>query len=116
MSLLDFFFPDVAQATHLRRIADQSSLSSTQQRIASMQQQARSGVNEQRIANLENELAEMCLMVESLIEVLEDKQVLSRSELAQKVHEVDARDGVIDGKITKQVPAAKKPFQAKLKF
>ncbi len=113
MSLFDFFFPEEAQAAHLRRLADSQARSNTHNRIANARAQASAATTQRRIEELENELGQMTILVESLLECIEEQGLLSRKQLAQKIGEIDARDGVIDGRITK-VPEQKKPFQAKL--
>ncbi|OYV06919.1 MAG: hypothetical protein CFE26_03750 [Verrucomicrobiales bacterium VVV1] len=63
-----------------------------------------------RVEKLENQLAQSALIIESLVTLLDEKGVVSRDELKERVARIDAEDGVIDGKIT---PASEKPFVPK---
>ncbi|GAA5496338.1 hypothetical protein Rhal01_02521 [Rubritalea halochordaticola] len=119
MSLFDFFFPEEAQASHMRRLADVASRSEMQTRMARARQEQAGMSSAKRIEALEGEVAQLAIIVEALLEKLSDDGTLTRSQLAQKVAEIDARDGVIDGKITphepvKKEPVKKKPFKPKL--
>lgn len=117
MSFFDFIFPELAQASHLRRLADQAQEQSAfqhRERLAVVQkdrlESTRTKSLEQRIERLERELGEAGLVVEALIELLEQAGVVSRSELAGRTADIDSRDGVVDGRIT---PPEVKPFEAK---
>lgn len=114
MSLFDFLFPEQAQAVHLRELAanshQQAAALRAQQYAAEKKQREVVRLNsktDDRVIELENELAQSALVIESLIHLLEEKKLISREELRQRASEIDAADGVIDGKIT---PAAEKPF------
>lgn len=101
MSLFDFFFPEQAQAAHLRRVADNSSLSQTQARIA-RSRTARTNLDlSKRVDELEGEVAELTIILEAILECASEDGSLTRADLARKVAEIDARDEVIDGRITK---------------
>ena len=52
----------------------------------------------QRIKLLESNLAKSLMISEALWELLAEKTGLTEDELYQKLHEVDMRDGVLDGK------------------
>ncbi len=114
MSLFDFFFPDQAQAMHLRTIAENTQADALGLRsIHAAEERDRrralrlNSKTDDRVAVLENELAQSALVIESLITLLEEKKLISRAELKARVAEIDTADGVLDGKIT---PAAEKPF------
>jgi len=114
MSMFDFFFPEQAQAMHLRTIAESgrsNSLYVRSKQIAenNLQRQAlrlRSKTDE-RVAELEKELGQSALVIEALITLLEEKGVVARDELKVRVADIDSADGVVDGRIT---PSEKKPF------
>lgn len=121
MSLFDFFFPEQAQATHLRSIAQSArsqQLQSRSREVAAFHAQRRvnfqkGGMNEQ-VARLEDELAQSALVIESLISLLEEKQVFSRQDLQLRVTQIDSADGVVDGKMTSTVSLpAPKPLRPK---
>jgi hypothetical protein len=105
MSLFDFFFPDVAQASHLRRLADASSLAATQSRLSRVRSDQQRLSAEARMRDLESEVARLTLVLEALIEkMLEDGSAV-REDLAARIAEIDLRDGVADGKITPPAPS-----------
>ena len=115
MSFFDFFFPEQAQASHLRAIAsqgEQSTFAAHRERIRSAQQRrleaARERNSEKRIEQLEGDLAQAGLVIEALIELLDESGAVSRESLAQRVNKIDARDGLEDGRIT---PGANQPFE-----
>ena len=53
---------------------------------------------EQRVKLLEANLAKSLMICESLWELLAEKTGLTEDDLYNKLHEVDMRDGVLDGK------------------
>jgi ribosomal protein S27AE len=56
-----------------------------------------------RLRELENRLDKLMLVCLAMWELLMEKGGLSEEELAEKVEEIDLRDGVGDGKITRKV-------------
>ncbi len=104
MSLFDFFFPEIAQASHLRRIADAASMGNTQARISQSRSQQQRSSSEKRIQELEAEVAQLTIVMEALIEKLSDNSGVTREQLAAKIFEIDRRDGVVDGRVTPQQP------------
>lgn len=120
MSLFDFFFPEQAQASHLRTLAAQGSrdsLNLRREQVSAQRTEQRNriliGEAEAQIEKLENELAQSCLVIEGLIELLEENQILSRDALQERVQVLDAQDGVVDGKLTPAHETPKKPFEPK---
>lgn len=105
MSLFDFFFPEQAQAAHLRSIAD-SARSQEFQRSQEIFERRRESFREarpdQRIEKLQRELEQSALVIESLISLLEDKEILTRKECQLRIAQIDSADGVVDGRITPQ--------------
>jgi hypothetical protein len=71
---------------------------------------SRTKSQEQRIEQLERELSQAGLTIEALVQLLENAKVITREELGNTIHEIDASDGVIDGKIT---PPEQQLFQPK---
>ena len=116
MSLFDFFFPEVARATHLRRLTDSNSITNAKARM----EKARSGrvdhSNRSRVVELEEEVAQLTNVVQALLEKLGEKEVATRLEITAKMAEIDARDGVIDGKITEEDDKSQYSSGPKLEF
>ncbi len=117
MSLFDFVFPEQAQAVHLRTLAENSQREAMSQRAAETAERLRmrqvsrlKTKTDDRVEKLENQLAQSALIIESLVTLLDEKGVVSRDELKERVARIDAEDGVIDGKIT---PPSEKPFVPK---
>jgi hypothetical protein len=115
MSLFDFFFPEQAQASHLRTLAESSQSQATdrrRQRFADLQagrlELARSRNLEERVVQLERELNQAGLAMAALLELLEQSAVASREALAARIQAIDLRDGVADGQIT---PPPQTPFK-----
>ncbi len=99
MSLFDFFFPEQAQASHLRQIAEQNQRAAWQHTQGAAFTDARVRELEERVWKLENDLGFVALLCGSLLKSLEAKSQLSRQELLAVMHELDASDGWIDGKM-----------------
>jgi predicted flap endonuclease-1-like 5' DNA nuclease len=94
VSLYDFFFPEQAQATHLRRLSEQT------RRVGRGQAAQDRALDklEDRIGALEDDLGFVSLVLGSVIAKLDEKGVLTRQDLAAAMREVDGVDGVADGK------------------
>ena len=113
MSFFDFFFPQVAQASHLRSIAETQRLDSmhaANHRFNDERERrweaARGNILERRVEELERDLGQAGLIIESLLQVLEEKGTLKREEIGLRAMEVDAADGSKDGRASPQA----KPF------
>jgi len=52
----------------------------------------------EKVALLEQRCASLDLIVEALLEELEARGGISRDELKKRMHEIDARDGKVDGR------------------
>lgn len=109
MSFFDFFFPQVAQASHLRSIAETQRLESmhaSQQRFREERERrwdaARDRSLEQQVEELQRDLGQAGLVIEALIQLLEEKGGLKREEIALRAAAVDASDGTTDGRITER--------------
>jgi hypothetical protein len=107
MDLFDFFFPDQSQAAHLRRLADSTSMSAMQERISRARAERSQASANKRIEELESEVGQLTIIVEALLESISDRGILSREDIAKKLCDIDERDGVIDGRITKPSPSPK---------
>lgn len=112
--MFDFFFPEQAQAMHLRTIAESghtSALKARSEQIAESNRQRQAlrlrSKTDERVEELEKELGQSALVIEALITLLEERGVVARAELRARVAEIDSADGVVDGRIT---PPEKQPF------
>ncbi|MEM7698026.1 MAG: hypothetical protein AAF236_06440 [Verrucomicrobiota bacterium] len=85
MNLFDFFFPEEAQASHLRTLTEQSS--AMRARSASDYQSTRVNLtkNRHRIEELEKEVAQLSHTVEALLKELESKQLVDRSKMVKAI-------------------------------
>lgn len=117
MSLFDFLFPEQAQASYLRQMANsnaqQIAMLRSQEYTEQLRRKQAVRLNtkaEDRVKELEVELAQSVLVIESLISLLEEKNLVSREELKQRTSQIDAADGVVDGRIT---PPSEQPFVPK---
>lgn len=117
MSLFDFLFPEQAQASYLRQMANsnaqQTAMLRSQEYTEQLRRKQAVRLNtkaEDRVKELEVELAQSALVIESLISLLEEKNLVTRDELKQRTSQIDAADGVIDGRIT---PPEEQPFVPK---
>ena len=95
MSLYDFFFPDQAAASHLRRMADRQERQARMDRIRN----AGNANIEDRIDELESDLGMVTLVLASLLEAANDNGSVSRDQIKQIIDELDVLDGFKDGKL-----------------
>ena len=95
MSLFDFFFPEQAQASHLRRLANQSS----GRRKASQRNNAAVNQLEKRVSDLEEDLGFAALVLASVMAKLNEKGTVTRDDVRAAMKEVDEIDGVADGRL-----------------
>ena len=54
-----------------------------------------------QVKELEEKLDQMALKCQAMWEILRDATDLSDGDIEQKIHEIDLRDGVADGKMTR---------------
>ena len=99
MSLFDFFFPEQAQAMHLRTLAEQSAYRPRHESRVRMDDSsiAIKG-HAKRLDLAEDDLGTLALVCESLIRLGERKGLFTRDELLKVMAEVDVEDGRKDGK------------------
>lgn len=92
MSLFDWFFPQQAQAAHLRSLSERTyrHQKGQQQNLGSLRQ---------RIHQLEENQGVIALVLGSLLEKLDDNGVLARGDIETKMQELDEYDGIKDGKL-----------------
>ena len=58
-------------------------------------------VQEDRVAELEQEVGELALLSKTLMRILLEKGVCTGREIEDMMHQVDLEDGVADGRVTK---------------
>jgi hypothetical protein len=123
MNFLDLFFPEQTQDIHLYELMKQGETQGRQisrQRFQSEQnrrvQESKAQDLEKRVEQLEHDLGQAGLVIAALLEMLEDAKLLDRQSFAIRVHEMDARDGVIDGRQTPPPAPPKQPFVPKRKW
>ena len=102
MSLYDFFFPQQATAQHLRSIVQHNQFSNAVNRVNQARAIRKGQVSKERVEELEDEIAQLTIVMEALLEVLGDSNAITMEMVARKISEIDARDGVIDCRITKK--------------
>lgn len=114
MSFFDFFFPQEAQASHLRRIAEQQELQAQQEGMQRFRDErerrweaSSSQALEQRVEELEQDLGQASLVIEALIQLLESSGAVKREDIAARAIAIDSADGVTDGRVT---PNLSRPF------
>jgi len=85
MSLYDFFFPEQASASHLRRMVNQHD---RQQRRDRIQEQSQSNI-EERLTELESDLGMVTLVLASLLETANNNGAVSREDIKKVIDELD---------------------------
>ena len=109
MSLFEFFFPEQAQASHLRRLADQQD---TLQKDESAVQETietnsfRIHELEQRVTDLERDLGFVSLLLAGFLKTIENKDYITRAEVCAVMEQLDVLDMFRDGRMS--VDALKK--------
>ena len=107
MNFLDLFFPQQAQAEHLRDIAEATqhqAITLHRERFQREKQRreddSRIADMEQRMAQLERDVGQAGLVIEALLELLEESKTLNRQLPAARAAEIDTRDGKLDHRHT----------------
>ena len=96
MSLVDFFFPQQAQAQHLRHLVQQNQAQARRRRREHNQDLAdlRS-----EIESLQDDLGYVSLVLGSLMQTLEAKGSIAREDIKSVLTELDEVDGLSDGRL-----------------
>ena len=121
MSLLDFLFPEQAQASHLRGLLRHKQLEAVRERHDG---RAVSGEkfdeSNRRISELESQLdlikeqlAESEIVSRALVELILQSSDYTSDDLRNLIEDIDARDGVVDGRVTPDIERPKPKFVAK---
>ena len=87
MDLFDFFFPEQAQASHLRKIARQRSLP----------RRPAVSDNSQEVEALRDDVKFLTLVVTALLRRLTETETASPADIQDLIDEIDGLDGVADG-------------------
>ena len=95
MSFFDFFFPEQAQASHLRKLTEQNQ---GRRHVAPRNNIAVSQL-EERISDLEHDLGFAALVLASVMAKLDEKGTLSRDDVKAAMKDIDGLDGVADGRL-----------------
>ncbi len=99
MSFFDFFFPEQAQASHLRSIADRSRLEQRRSRSTAASSASNTAALTKRVEDLESDLGFVSLLLGSVMAQLDERGHISRDDLKELIKEVDGADGVEDGRL-----------------
>ena len=102
MSLIDFFFPEQASASNLRRIADRLDVHASTQdinRSHPVDSPARMTALEARLEEIEHDKNVMSVVVMALFKKLCDSSDLTVTQMQSLIKEADNLDGTVDGKI-----------------
>lgn len=89
MDLFDFFFPEQAQAAHLRKIARQQSMRS----ISSSSPIG----NSEEVSALRADVRFLTLVLTTILKRLAETKTMSLDDVQDLLDEIDALDGVPDG-------------------
>ena len=92
MSFFDFFFPEQAQAAHLRNLVNA-------QRSKGRRESRAAGAANRRLDELEENLGFVSLVLAALLQTVDEKGVLTREEVRAALEELDEMDGVRDGRL-----------------
>lgn len=90
MDLFDFFFPEQAQATHLRAIAKRGSLASTDRHH-------RRDEKTDEIQALKEDVNFLTLVLVALLRRFTETETASLADVQDLLEEIDGLDGVADG-------------------
>ena len=93
MDLYDFFFPEQAEAGHLRSISRSMARSGSSSRAA--ETSARRAVDE--VAELRTDVRFLSLVIATILKRLAENETMSLVDLADLINEIDGLDGVSDG-------------------
>ena len=93
MDMFDFFFPEQAEATHLRRISNRLSHSQISSRAAA--DTARRAADE--VEDLRSDVAFLTLVMTAILKRLAENETMSLADVSDLLNEIDGLDGLPDG-------------------
>ena len=97
MKLFDFFFPEQAQAAHLRKLSESQSFAQRRHLSDENTRARRHAEIDRRVESLEQDVGFLTLMLEAVVRKTEEKGVLTRDDLKNLMRSIDAEDGRTDG-------------------
>lgn len=102
MDFFDFFFPEQAEAGHLRRISEQMAVD---RRARNRARAARSeaGADAGRVAELEADLQFLSMTLMAVLKRLDEQELLSIADLSDLFERIDSLDGRADGGLSVDV-------------
>lgn len=103
MGLYEFFFPQLAQAEHLRAMREMQEDEQWNQRREHRKEMVTIEALKQRIDDLENDLGLTVLVLTSLLATLDVKNVLKREDVEVALRKLDLLDGKKDLKISTEM-------------
>ena len=103
MSLFDFFFPEQAQAAHLRALVDANRQQARRARSAAAAANRNQSDVAKELETLRGDVGYLTLLLASLAHRLDQKGVVTRADLRAACEELDAFDSLKDGKLDVQV-------------
>lgn len=89
MDMYDFFFPEQAQASHLRRIA-RAQFSAARAPNRNLRQ-------EEELAELRSDVQFLTLVIAAMLKRMNETQTMSMDDVQDLIDEIDHLDGVPDG-------------------
>lgn len=119
MSLFDFLFPEQAQASHLRGLLKHQQIETVREerreQVRGKLGEAAESVErlENQVARLEGKLNESEMIIRALAEMIFESSDYVAEDLKNLIEDIDARDGVVDGRITPDSQRPKPKFVAK---
>jgi hypothetical protein len=93
MDMFDFFFPEQAEAAHLRRIS--RNLSRSQYSAHAAADTARRIADD--VADLRNDVAFLTLVLTAVLKRLTENETMSLADVSDLLREIDGLDGLPDG-------------------
>jgi hypothetical protein len=93
MDLFDFFFPEQAEAAHLRRIS--RNLSHSQYSTRAAADTARQAADD--VADLRSDVAFLTLVITAILKRLAEKETMSLADVSDLLADIDGLDGLSDG-------------------
>ncbi len=93
MDMFEFFFPEQAEAQHLRRISSSLSRSQASSRAAAGTAQRTAD----EVADLRSDVAFLTLVITAMLRRFAENETMSLADVADLLGEIDGLDGVPDG-------------------
>jgi hypothetical protein len=93
VDLFDFFFPEQAEAAHLRRIS--SNLSRSQSSTRAAADTARRAADD--VVELRSDVAFLALVLAAILKRLAENETMSLADVSDLLDEIDGLDGLPDG-------------------